>query len=84
VPLATLCTLGRVGFQAHPELPPLYSQISGQADFFMNAQQGRYREAFVEYLERVYTGTATPETLSQLCDVGYAELDEQYRRHLAR
>ena len=84
VPLATLCSLGRVDFQTHPELPPLYSQISGLADFFMNGQQGRYREAFVEYLERVYTGTATRETLSRLCDVGYADLDEQYRRHLAR
>lgn len=84
VPLKTLCSLGRVDFQAHPQLAPLYSQISGLADFFMNGQQGRYREAFVVYLERVYTGGATPETLSRLCDVEFEQLDEEYRRHVSR
>lgn len=84
VPLASLCALGRVEFQAHPDLPAVYSQISGLADFFMNGQQGRYREAFVEYLKRVYDGAASPETLSRLCGVDFAELDDQYRRHLSR
>ncbi len=84
VPLASLCALGRVEFQAHPDLPAVYSQISGLADFFMNGQQGRYREAFVEYLKRTYDGAAAPETLSRLCGVDFAELDDQYRRHLSR
>jgi len=84
VPLETLCRLGRVDFQAHPQLPPLYSQISGLADFFMNAQQGRYREAFMTYLQRVYTGSARADSLAQLCGADFEQLDAEYRRHLSR
>ncbi len=84
VPLETLCSLGRVEFQAHPQLPPLYSQISGLADFFLNGQQGRYREAFLAYLQRVYTGSARPDSLAALCGTGFEDLDEQYRRHVSR
>jgi hypothetical protein len=50
----------------------------------MNAADGRYRESFLEYLVRVYSGTADPETLSRLCRKPYAELDADYRRHLLR
>ena len=84
VPLAELCGLGRTDFQAHERLQQVYSQIAGQADFFMNGEAGRYREAFVEYLGRVYRGTADPDSLARLCKRSYADLDEAYRRHLLR
>ncbi|MFM8291330.1 MAG: hypothetical protein ACKOC4_06485 [Planctomycetia bacterium] len=84
VPLAELTALGRKAFQADPRLPQLYSQIAGLADFFMNADRGRWRESFVEYLGRVYAGTADPETLSRLCRQKYADLDAAYRRHLSQ
>ena len=84
VPLEALCGLGRVDFQARPDLPPLYSQISGLADFFINAEQGRYREAFVTYLQRVYTGSARPDSLAELCNADFGELDAAYRRHVSR
>ena len=84
VPLAELCSLGRRELQNDERLPMIYSQISGLADFFMNGQRGRHREAFVEYLVRIYTGTVDPDTLARLCGVGYAELDDDYRRHMAR
>lgn len=84
VPLAELVALGRKAFQADERLPRLYSQIAGLADFFMNGERGRYREAFVEYLVRVYAGTSDPETLSRLCKRKYADLDDAFRRHLQR
>ena len=84
VPLAELTALGRADFQAHPRLPQVYSQIAGLADFFMNGDRGRWRESFVEYLGRVYAGTADPETLARLCRQKYPDLDAAYRRHLAR
>lgn len=83
VPLGELAGLGRREFQADQRLAPIYSQISGLADFFMNGRDGRYRAAFIEYLVRVYTGTATADSLEKLCDSSHAELDEQFRRHLA-
>jgi hypothetical protein len=84
VPLSELAAVGRREFQTRDDLPPLYSQLSGLADFFMTGLEGKYREAFVEYLVRVYTGTVDPDTLARLCKTDYATLDELYRRHLSR
>jgi hypothetical protein len=84
VPLGELAALGRHAFQADERLPRIYSEISGLADFFMNGQGRRYREAFVEYLVRVYTGTVDADTLSRLCKRSYAALDDEYRHHMAR
>jgi hypothetical protein len=84
VPLEELAAMGRQQLQADERLPQIYSQISGLGDFFMTAEQGRYREAFVEYLARVYTGTVDPDTLARLCGRSYADLDDAYRRHMAR
>ena len=84
VPFAELCGMGRREFQAHERLQQIYSQIAGQADFLMNGEGGRYRESFVEYLARVYRGTADPDSLARLCKRSYAELDDAYRRHMAR
>lgn len=84
VPLQELCGLGRRELQADDRLPQIYSQISGLADFFMNGEQGRHREAFVEYLVRIYTGTVDPDTLAKLCGSSFADLDDAYRRHMAR
>lgn len=84
VPLAEITAFGRRGLQADERLPQIYSEISGLADFFMNGQQARYREAFIEYLTRIYTGTVDADTLSRLCRRSYADLDDEYRRHMAR
>ena len=84
VPLADLTAMGRRDFQTDDRLPQIYSEISGLADFFMNGLSGRYREAFLEYLDRVYTGTVQPDTLAKLCGRSHAELDAEYREHLAR
>jgi hypothetical protein len=84
VPLAELTAMGRADFQADGRLRGMYSQLGGLADFFMNAGQGRYREAFVEYLGRLYAGSADADTLARLCRRTYAELDDEYRRHLSQ
>ena len=84
VPLAEITAMGRRDFQADERLPQIYSEISGLADFFMNGRRAEYREAFVEYLTRIYTGTVDADTLSRLCRKSYAELDDEYRHHMAR
>jgi hypothetical protein len=82
LPLADLAALGREAFQAHDRIAELYDQCGGLADFFMNARGGRYREAFVEYLTRVYSGIADPDTLPRLCRRSLAELDAEYRESM--
>lgn len=82
LPLADLAGLGREAFQADERLAQLYDQCGGLADFFMNASDGRYREPFVEYLVRVYSGTAAPDTLFRLCGRSGPELDAEYRKFI--
>jgi hypothetical protein len=84
VPLEELCGMGRAEFQADERLPRVYDELAGLADFFMNGRRGRYREAFVAYLARVYAGTADPDTLARLCGRSCAELDDEYRRFMSR
>ena len=82
VPLAELAALGRDGFQSDPRLPQLYDHCGGLADFFMNAHDARYREPFVEYLVRVYSGTAQPDSLFRLCGRSGPDLDAEYREFI--
>jgi hypothetical protein len=82
VPLPELAALGREAFQAHDRIADLYDECGGLADFFMNAAGGRYREPFVVYLGRVYSGTADPDTLARLCRRSLAELDAEYREYV--
>jgi hypothetical protein len=84
VPLAELTALGRKDFQTDARLGQLVDEIAGLADFFMTGQGGRHRAPFIEYLTRVYAGTASADTLARLCGTSYAELDEGYRRHASR
>ena len=82
VPLETLVTYGRQQLQEDPDLPRLYSQCAGLAHLFMDAEQGRLRRPFVEYLRTVYRGVGTRETLSEVSGASYRELDELYHRSL--
>ncbi len=83
VPLRELAAMGRRRFQADERLPMIYSEISGLADFFLCGERGRHRAAFVEYLRRIYTGTAEPDTLAALCGRSFEQLDDDYRRFMA-
>jgi hypothetical protein len=82
VPLAELVTLGMADVQANPNIAKLYSQFAGLATFFMQADDGQYREPFVAYLRAVYDGRADETTLSRLMNKSYAELDQAYRQWL--
>ena len=50
----------------------------------MNGERRRHRAAFVEYLTRIYAGTVDADTLARLCGTDYGDLDDAYRRHMAR
>lgn len=82
VPFAELTPLGMHQLQQHNELPKLYSQMAGQATFLMHADEGRWREALVNYLTAVYQGQASQQTLAELTGTSYDELDRQYRAYL--
>ncbi len=81
-PLEELSALGMDGMQRQPNVAPLYSQISGQAQFLIHYDGGRYREALNDYLIAVYSGRADKQTLSKLTGQPLATLDQQYREYI--
>ena len=82
MPLRELCRLDRPTLQSDPRLPQIYSQLAGLADFFINGERGRYRDAFLTYLLKIYRGTADPHTLWELCGCTPEALDDSYRRSM--
>ena len=77
-PLATLNMMGREALQSDPDIRQLYSQANGLAHFFMSGREGRYRQAFREYLRDVYDKHHSEKSLAQRLNVSFPELDQQY------
>jgi hypothetical protein len=83
VPLAKLVTLGRDEVKGMgADLPKLYSLAAGLSQFFMDADNGKHRDAFVKYLDDVYRDKATATTLATLLGEPYQKIDEQYGEFL--
>lgn len=63
-----------------------YSQAAGMAHFFLHAQDGAYRDAFMEYLRQIYSRSATtrakPKSLADLTGIPFQTLDQQYRDYI--
>jgi hypothetical protein len=82
VPLRELVALGKDDLQRRPDVAKLYSQASGLAAFLMDGQRGRYRESLVRYLNDVYAGRDTAESLTKATGLQYTELDSAYRQFM--
>ncbi len=83
VPLARLVTIGMESLQRDSNIAPMYSQSAGLADFLMHDDRGRYRDALVRYLDAVYSGRATAQSLADLAGASYPDLDKEYRQFMA-
>jgi hypothetical protein len=82
VPLAELTRLGKDELQQPGDIEKRYSQACGLAAFFIDGDEGRYREPFIRYLQAVYAGRDHDHTLADATDTGYSELDAAYRRYV--
>jgi hypothetical protein len=82
VPLAELTTFNKDELQRHADLAKVYSQASGLAAFLVDGEQGRFREPLVAYLQAVYAGRDSKESLSSATGLSYADLDAAYRRYM--
>lgn len=82
VPLQTFSQMGMYEFQHAPELAKNYTQASGLARFFMDAENGRYREALVTHLTHLYSSDSRQRNmapaLDKLTGVEFEDLDRQY------
>jgi len=82
VPLAEFTSYGSQAVLHDERIATLYSQAAGLTHFLIHYEGGRYRDALVDYLTAVYSGTDTPNTLAQLTETPYGELDKQYRQFM--
>ena len=84
IPLRRLTATGMGELQANPNLPMIYSQMTGLTHFLIHGKNGRYRDALIEYLRAVYEGRHTPRTLQNLTTTPYPELDREYREFIEK
>ena len=86
--MAGVVELGMKEFQAQQNLPILYSQASGMVHFFLHADNGKYRDSFLEYISGIYasrlkSGKDIP-SLEKLTGVSFHELDQEYILYIKR
>ena len=72
--------LGKDELQQPGDIEKRYSQACGLAAFFIDGDEGRYREPLIRYLQAVYAGRDHDHTLADVTDTGYSELDLAYRK----
>lgn len=82
VPLAEFSSYGMEQFQSDKRVATLYSQAAGLTHFLVYFDNGRYRDALVQYLSAVYSGQADINTLAHLTNTPYSQLDQQYRKFI--
>ncbi len=82
LPSQRLSALGRTAIQNDPDIRKLYSQSAGFAQFLIDGENGRHREAFVDLLTAIYRGEDRSDSLAKLTGVSFADLDEQYLKSL--
>lgn len=84
IPLSDFCSLGMGDIQQHKDIGMLYSQAAGLFFFLVHYDNGRYRDNVVDYLNAVYNGTDSPDTLSRLTGQPLEELDRQYAEFMVQ
>lgn len=85
VPLEQFTGMGQDVYQSQPQpqIQNNYSQAAGLVHFFMHYEKGRYRGDLIEHLRQIYAAAETgqrPESLEDLADVPFEELDQQYAK----
>ncbi len=60
----------------------LYSQAACLCRFLMHYRNGVYRDAFLRYVDAVYSGSANAATLSELLGTDYDSLQQQFLEHV--
>ncbi|MBI3463184.1 MAG: hypothetical protein HY000_09015 [Planctomycetes bacterium] len=81
LPIDKLVRLGMNDFQG-PAVYAMYTESACLCRFLMHYDNGRYREGLVRLLEQVYLGKAGYETLAELTDTDYTQLERQFREHV--
>lgn len=83
-PMREFTQLGKADFPLEADT---YNQAAGMAHFFLNYEDGVYRDAFIQFLSNIYDPIDQlrhkSPSLEQLTGIKYEILDEQYKEYLS-
>lgn len=88
IPIEQFVQFGRVDFQTAPlkELQRRYGEAATLSYFFMDAQNGRYRQALIEHIADLYSINQQRRqkalSLDLLTGQSFEQLDQEYRTFL--
>lgn len=88
VPFRDFTRMGMFAYQSVklPQIRKNYSQGAALVHFFMHYDDGRYREALIEFISQIYSPTKlireAPESLDVLTGVDADEIDRQYADYM--
>ncbi len=80
-PLAKFVDRDKADFGNERDVYRNYAQAMALTVFFLHGEEGRYREAYLDYVADAYRGKLKP-SLSQRLGVPYPTLDEQFKAYL--
>lgn len=81
--LAKIVELGREDLQNNPDIRRIYTRAAALAHFLMDADGGVHRDALLRYLNAVYLGRDSVETLAASNGLTYDALEKQLPAFLA-
>ena len=84
VPLQELCSLGTSNLQQRDDIARIYSQSAGLTTFLVHGREAAYRPALVRLLKLIYKGRDRANSLEQVTDRSFAELDQEYFEFLQK
>jgi len=90
IPIQQFTSLGINEFQAPADTRTLqryYAQATALTHFFLHADDGKFRDAFISHVANVYSPVARirnkPPTLEKETETAFAGLDVQYKNYLS-
>lgn len=84
LPIAELAAMGKKRFQRDSFPAKLYTESAGLVSFFLHAEGGKYRGAFLEALGGLYQGIDAPDLLEERAGVPYSLLDGEFLEYLRK
>ncbi len=82
IPIREFAALGRAEFGDDKRVYLHYAQAMALVVFFMHADDGRFRDAFLDYVRDAYQGRARPNSLVDRIGIEPEQLDRMFDRYV--
>ena len=83
LPLAEIVELGQGQLQSHRDIRRIYTRAAALAHFLMDAEHGAHRNALIRYLNAVYLGRDSTQSLAASIGMDYTALEKGLPTFLA-